>query len=180
MINNSVAKHKYIKEILNGVFSLSFFKALIFSFGYFIHESVTWRYKLRSGKNVRIHATASIRNPENVFIDDYSHINHQCCIWAGEYSKISIGKKVLMGPGVKFFSTNHGLDLGAPMMDQGYKEADIYIEDDCWLGANVVVLRGVRIAKGSVIAAGAVVTKSLLEEYCIYGGIPAKKISERN
>ena len=54
----------------------------------------------------------------------------------------------------------------------------IHIEDDVWIGANAIILRGVKIGKGSVIAAGSVVTKDV-ERYCIYGGVPAKKIRQR-
>ena len=52
------------------------------------------------------------------------------------------------------------------------------IEPDVWCGANVTILKGVHIGKGSVIAAGAVVTKNI-GEYEIWAGVPAKKIRNR-
>ena len=52
------------------------------------------------------------------------------------------------------------------------------VEDDVWIGANVIVLTGVIISKGSVIAAGSIVTKNV-EPYSIVAGVPAKKISSR-
>jgi len=52
------------------------------------------------------------------------------------------------------------------------------IEDQCWLAANVVVTKGTRIRQGSVIAANAVVTIDT-EPFSINGGVPARKISER-
>lgn len=52
------------------------------------------------------------------------------------------------------------------------------IEDDCWIGANVTILKGVTIGRGSVVAAGAVVTKSC-EPYSIVGGVPAHLIKMR-
>ena len=52
------------------------------------------------------------------------------------------------------------------------------IGHDCWLGAHSIIMCGVNIADGCIIAAGAVVTKDT-EPYCIYGGVPAKKIKER-
>jgi len=172
-------KKKYVFEALRGLFSLSFFKAIASSIGYYIHEHVTWRYKLNHGSNIRVHSTASIRNPQNITIGNNSHINYNCCVWCGENSRIILGDNLLMGPGVKIFSTNHGTKKGMPMTFQDYVEDDIVIGNDCWIGANVVILKGVTIPDGCVIAAGAVVSKPLTEPYTIYGGIPAKPISAR-
>ncbi|MFS1511126.1 acyltransferase [Chengkuizengella sp. SCS-71B] len=172
-------KGKHIKEALQGLFSVSFLKALGSSLGYYIHETVTWRKKMNRKGNLRVHATSSIRNPQNVFVGENSHINHQCCIWCGENSKITLGDNLLMGPGVKIFSTNHGMDIDKPMTFQKYSEADVTIGNDCWIGANCVILKGVNIPDGCVVAAGSVVSKSLTEPYAIYGGIPAKQISKR-
>ena len=57
-------------------------------------------------------------------------------------------------------------------------DAPVIIEDDVWCGANVTILKGVTIGRGSVIAAGAVVTKSC-PPYSIIGGIPAKVLKYR-
>jgi acetyltransferase-like isoleucine patch superfamily enzyme len=173
-------KGKYIKVALQGLLSVSFLKAVGSSLGYYIHESVTWRKKLNQKGNLRVHATASIRNPQNVFVGENSHINHHCCVWCGENSKITLGDNLLMGPGVKIFSTNHGMAIDKPMTFQEYSEADVVIGNDCWIGANCVILKGVIIAEGCVVAAGSVVTKSIEEPYSIVGGIPAKVISKRN
>lgn len=54
----------------------------------------------------------------------------------------------------------------------------VYVEDYCWLSINCIILQGVRLAKGTVVSAGAVVVKNT-EENGIYGGIPAKQISTR-
>ena len=84
-----------------------------------------------------------------------------------------------MGPGVKIFSSNHGMSrTDIPMNIQPIKEKDIVIGDDVWIGANSVVVAGVKIGKGSVIAAGSVVTKDI-PEYIIAGGIPAKPLKKR-
>lgn len=170
---------KYKKEALRSLFSLSFFKALGSSFGYYLHEHVTWRYKMKHGPSLRVHSTASIRNAQNITVGTNSHINYNCCVWCGENAHIKLGDNLLMGPGVKIFNTNHGTSKNEPMTFQQCAEADIVIGNDCWLGANTVILKGVSIPDGCVIAAGAVVTKSLDEPYAIYGGIPAKKISVR-
>lgn len=54
----------------------------------------------------------------------------------------------------------------------------VTIEDDSWISLNAIILQGVTIKKGTVVAAGAVVTKDT-EDYGVYAGIPAKKIKER-
>lgn len=178
-MNKQMKNTKYIKEALESLFSISFFKSVGSSFVYYLHEHVTWRYKMTYGENIRVHSTASIRNPQNITVGNNSHINYNCCIWCGENSHIYLGDNLLMGPNVKMFSTNHGTKKDTPMTFQDYQEADIHIGNDCWLGANVVILKGVTIPDGCVVAAGAVVSKSLPDSYSIYGGIPAKKISER-
>ena len=55
----------------------------------------------------------------------------------------------------------------------------MYIEDDVWVGANAVVLPGVRIGKGAVIGAGAVVTQNV-NEFSVMGGVPARLLSKRS
>lgn len=172
-------KAKYIKEALIGIFSLKFISSIISSVGYYIHEHVSWKFRLRHGENLRVHATASIRNAQNIVVGVNSLINHNCCLWCGKNSHIYLGDNLLMGPNVTIISTNHGLYKNKPMTYQESTEADIFIGNDCWLGANTVILKGVTIPDGCVIAAGSVVTKSLTTAYTIYGGIPAKPISTR-
>jgi acetyltransferase-like isoleucine patch superfamily enzyme len=108
-----------------------------------------------------------------------SHINHLCCVWAGEASKIVLGDNLLMGPGVGLFASNHGMVKGQPMTFQERKEASIVIGDDVWLGAHSVITAGTRIANGVIVAAGAIVTRSITRENVIVAGIPAKIIGER-
>lgn len=170
---------KYVWEIVRHTFSLRFVVSLFYSFGYYIHEHVAWRATIHVEKDVRIHATASIRNAQNVYVGKNSHINHSCCIWAGENSQIILGDNLLMGPGVCVFAGNHGMVKGQPMTFQERNEASIVIGDDVWLGAHSVITAGTTIANGVVVAAGAVVTRSITQEGVIVGGIPAKIIGER-
>jgi acetyltransferase-like isoleucine patch superfamily enzyme len=96
-----------------------------------------------------------------------------CCIWAEKNSKIVFGDNVLIGPGVKIFSGNHGTQLNnIPMVFQERKEDDIIIGNDVWIGANSVITSGVTIADSAIVAAGSVVTKNVLKNQ-IVGGIPA-------
>lgn len=57
-------------------------------------------------------------------------------------------------------------------------KGDIVIGDDVWIGMNSTILSGVKIGKGAVIAAGSIVTEDV-DEFCIYGGVPAKFIKKR-
>jgi acetyltransferase-like isoleucine patch superfamily enzyme len=86
--------------------------------------------------------------------------------------RITIGKNALIGSGCKFIDHYHGMNA------QECVEAPITLEEDVWLGANVVVLKGVTIGKGGVVAAGAVVNKSIAP-FEIWAGAPARKIGER-
>lgn len=170
---------KYVWEIIRHTFSPRFLVSLIYSFAYYIHEHVVWQANIHAERDVRIHATASIRNAQNVYVGRNSHINHLCCIWAGENSKIVLGNNLLMGPGVSMFSSNHGMMEGQPMTLQERKEASIVIGDDVWLGAHSVITAGMHIANGVIVAAGAVVTRSITQEGVIVAGIPAKIIGKR-
>ena len=93
-------------------------------------------------------------------------------------NEIRIGNDCLIASGCKFVDHDHGIQIGLPMNRQQGPEGPICIEDDAWLGCNVIVLKSVRIGRGAVIAAGAVVTKPV-PEYEIWAGIPARKIGER-
>lgn len=168
-------------EIISGMFSLSFIKAIFTSFSYYIHEHVTWRRKLKNkGKHIRIHSRASIRNAQNITMGNNVRITMDCCIWAEQNSKIIFGNDVLVGPGVKMFCGNHGTALnGIPMSFQERKEADITIGNDVWIGANSVITSGVNIGNGAIVAAGSVVTKNVSENTMV-GGVPAKIIKNRN
>ena len=168
-----------IWEVTKYSFSLTLFKELAYKFGYFIHDHVAPRAQMNIKGNPRIHSTASLRCGYNIYLGLNSRINQYCCVWASENSKIILGDNVLMGPGVKIFSSNYTTtDIDVPMIFQPFVEKDIVIGNDVWLGSNSVIVAGVKIGDGSIIAAGSVVTKDI-PEYTIAGGIPAKPIKSR-
>ncbi|WBL21658.1 acyltransferase [Zunongwangia sp. HRR-M8] len=114
----------------------------------------------------------SIVIEDNVYIGSNSEFN--IC------DHINIGKDVLIASGCKFIDHNHGYHLtNQKIRLQPPDIGAIKIEDDVWLGVNVVVLKGVTIGCGAIVAAGSVVTTSI-PSMEIWGGIPAKKISNRN
>lgn len=89
---------------------------------------------------------------------------------------ISIGKDVSIGPRCSFETMNHSVTL-IDRKRRGQFPKSIVVEDLVWLGAGVIVLPGVRIGKGSVVAAGAVVTKDV-PPYTLVGGVPARTIKQ--
>ena len=91
-----------------------------------------------------------------------------------------IGDHVMIAPNAAILTSTHNFNrTDIPMIHQGAEKNLIpEIGDDVWIGRNVIVLPGVKIGKGSIVAAGAVVTKDV-EEYSIMGGVPAKLIRKR-
>ena len=94
--------------------------------------------------------------------------------------RIIIGNCVMIGPNVVLRAANHGMQRGStPMRHQPSKGGEIVIEDDVWIGSNAVITADLRIARGTVVGAGSVVTSST-EPYSIVCGVPARKIGERS
>ena len=93
--------------------------------------------------------------------------------------KVVIGSKCLVGTGCRFVDPDHGIEANTPMGDQDCETAPITIQDDVWLGANIVVLKGVTIGEGAVIGAGAVVRENVPSAE-IWAGVPARKIGTRS
>ena len=138
------------------------------------------------GNNVTVGSYAIIR-PSNIYggemgvgleVGDNSNIGPYAYI--GCSGKITIGKNVMMSPRVGLYAENHIFDSTAkPMKEQGVKRDSIIVEDDCWLASNVIILAGVTIGKGSILAAGSVVTKDV-PPYTVVAGNPARVIKHRD
>ena len=101
------------------------------------------------------------------------------------HAKIQIEDNVLIGPRVTIVTGDHRSDIiGKHIIDVGENEKkqendqDVIIENGAWIGANVTILKGVRIGTDAIIAAGSVVTKNV-DPYSVFGGVPAKKIKDR-
>lgn len=85
---------------------------------------------------------------------------------------IEIGNDTRIGPGVKIISANHDI----ANITRHVTASPVVIGDGCWIAANAVILPGVQLGKHVVVGAGAVVTKSFEDGYCVIGGVPAKII----
>lgn len=129
------------------------------------------------GKNVNIEKNVFFGAArDEIRIGDKSGIGINCRL----QGPLEIGKSVMMGPDVIIYTRNHKFsDINRDMIEQGETESKkVVIEDDVWIGARVIILPGVKIKKGSIVAAGSVITKDTLE-YEIVGGNPAKHIRFR-
>jgi len=115
----------------------------------------------------------SIRIGDNSFFNRDVHIN------ADIGGQIIIGDNCLIGPKVIMRTASHRFEKKeVNIREQGHQIGDIVIEDDCWIGANAVILGGVHIGRGAVIGAGAVVTKDI-PPMAIAVGVPAKVLKYR-
>lgn len=131
------------------------------------------------GRNCVIHAGARIlAHGGCVRIGDRVSVNPFSILYG--HGGLSIGHGVLIAAHVTIIPANHGLDADLPIRDQPLSRKGITIGSDVWVGTGVRILDGARIAPGCVLAAGCVVTGSLkTRPMAIYGGVPARKISER-
>lgn len=100
---------------------------------------------------------------------------------SGAYLKI--GEKVLFGPNVTIMTGDHNTRVvGKKIFDvsekNSFDDQPVIIDEDVWVGACVLILKGVHIGRGSIIAAGSVVTKEV-PPYCVVAGVPAKIVKVR-
>lgn len=149
-------------------------------FSYCIREWQKSKFE-RCGSNVYI-GQRCIFTPENIIVGNDVYIGSNACMQSTN-GKIVIGNHVMFGPGVHIHGGNHKIhELGYLLKNtpekQGKEDGEVVIEDDCWVGANAIILAGVRIGTGSIIGAGAVVTKDV-PPYSIYTGIPDSKLRNR-
>ena len=132
-------------------------------------------FKVKMGKKVVIYYGAEIRSPWNLEIGDGSIIGDKSILDARK--GIKIGKNVNFSTGVWIWTEQHGVNNeDFSCKGQG---APIIIEDRCWCGPRTIILPGKTMKEGSVLAAGAVLTKDT-EPFSINAGVPSKKIGERN
>ncbi|WP_396149668.1 acyltransferase [Flavobacterium sp.] len=124
-------------------------------------------------------------------IEDFSAINNGVgSVIIGERTKIglsntiigpvTIGNDIRLAQNITLSGLNHNYeDINIPIHKQGVSTAPIHIEDNTWIGANVVVLAGVTVGKHSIVAAGSVVTKNI-PPYSVAVGNPARVIKQYN
>ncbi len=175
------------------VFYQSYYKKTFASYG----DNVRWGknfWRLTIPKSVRISCPEKISIASHCQIDEgvflqchekgdgivlHEGVRINCHSHLLSYDKIELHKKVLIAPFVLLTSGNHGIkNKEAPIMDQPHQAAGpITIGEGCWLGQNCKVMGGVELGKYSLVAAGAVVTKSF-PELSKLAGVPAKILGQ--
>ena len=139
--------------------------------GFFVRGMVE-----KCGKNVNVEHGAFLASGMDIEIGNNSGIGLNCRITG----PLSIGDDVMMAPGVMIFTQNHETsDLSIPMWRQTAPKLKVTIGNDVWIGANALILPGIKIGNGCIIAAGAVVTHDV-PDYAVVGGNPARIIKYRN
>lgn len=141
------------------------------------------RLGINIGSNVTIKANTIIDSGliqnigEGLKIGNHVGISQNCFIQAG--GMVQIGDNVIIGPGTAIFSENHNSkNINEPINIQGVVRQGVCISNGVWIGSGVTILDGVNIGQSCIVAAGAVVTKSM-PAFSIVGGIPAKVIRMR-
>lgn len=157
-----------------------------------------WARKIINKGSFRIKENCWITEPKNIIIGKDLILSHSCRLYAHNNGKIDIGDRVFLNSNVIIGASDKGnINIGSDVIigfnvvmrasnhryirkdltirSQGHREGEIKIEDDVWIGANVVILPNVHIGKGAIIAAGAVVNKDV-PPYSLVGGVPAKII----
>lgn len=178
-------------KVLRGIVKSAFFKksrGLIFIGK---HVQIKNIHNIEIGRNVKFEDYSEIQGlaSEKVFFDDNVTIGRNVQIRPSSYygvghigagvtigkhssigpngyigcaGKISIGSNVMIGPNVTIIAENHKFESKkSSIKSQGVKQQGINIENDVWIGANVIILDGVSIKSGTIIGAGCIVTKSI-------------------
>lgn len=124
-------------------------------------------------------------------VEDFATVNNGVgAVHIGKHSRVglgnviigpvNIGNQVMLAQNIVLSGLNHQYqDITLPVSLQPVSTSPIVIEDECWIGANVVITAGVTIGKHSVVAGGSVVTKSV-PPYSVVAGNPAKLIKQYN
>lgn len=134
-----------------------------------------WRYGLRDVDKTFYMAGRSLV-ASDLKAGPHSFLNAGCRI----PPRVELGPYVMLAPKVAILGGDHRYDIpGTPILFSGRPEMPAtVIEADAWIGYDAKLMAGVRIGRGAIIAAGAVVTKDV-PAYEIHAGVPAKKIGER-
>ena len=127
---------------------------------------------IKIGKGSTIHMWASFFQPNNIKIGEDTIIGNNAFL--DGRAGLVIGNHVDIASEVMIYNSEHDIESG----DFKAKEEDVIIDDYVFIGPRAIILPGVRVEKGAIIAAGAVVSKNV-PKYDIVGGIPANKIGVR-
>jgi len=141
---------------------------------HFAREFYLRRYLGAFGRGTAVQMGCLFLNGRKVQLGDRNVVNFGC-LFDGRRFRITTGSDVSIGPEASILTLGH--DPQSPSFD--LRGGDVTIGDRAWIGYRALVLPGVTIGEGAVVAAGAVVSKNV-EAYCIVAGNPARVIGQRN
>ncbi|MDR1856662.1 MAG: acyltransferase [Desulfovibrio sp.] len=160
---------------------------------------LAWRWLFERCGSVRFGRGLTLEGCRNMVLGDGVRLGRGCFVTANngrlelernvavspcahigaDDGRIVVGEHVAIGPGTVIRAANHRFDRRSlPIMHQGHAPGQVIVEQDVWLGANCVVTPDVRIGRGAVVGAGAVVTRNVAP-FDVVGGVPAKRIGHR-
>jgi acetyltransferase-like isoleucine patch superfamily enzyme len=137
-----------------------------------VHDAARLLKSCASKGRVRLRMPVTIYAPERLEMGDEVDIGEFTHIRAN--GGVRIGSRVLIASHVVITSRAHPVALPRYGVTE---DAPVAIEDDVWIGAGAIILPGVTVGRGAVVAAGAVVTTSI-EPYKVMGGVPARQIGQ--
>lgn len=132
------------------------------------------------GARVHVHEAVTIQTGHggSLSIGDDTHVQPRCQFSAYR-GRIEIGARCEIAPNCAFYPYNHGMDAAIAMQQQPtYSRGGIRVGDEAWLGFGVILLDGIGIGRGAVVAAGAVVTTDI-PDFGIAAGVPARVVGSR-
>ncbi|MEP3478673.1 MAG: acyltransferase [Fuerstiella sp.] len=133
-----------------------------------------WLYLVHIGQETNVQLNCKFLNGRRVTLGNNNVVNFGCLLDGRKYD-IRIGDNVSIGPEATILTLGHD-PQSSNFEDSG---GDVVVGDRAWIGYRALVMPGVVIGEGAVVAAGSVVTKNV-DPYTIVAGIPAKAIGTRN
>lgn len=174
---------KAVSTALRCFFGLFYNKKYLRGY-YFDEKKMGWYWAWRGlkGRLTKINKVPWPVNPNTEVssssiefdVDDLHIFQTPGCYWQCHDGVIRVGKGTHVAPNVGVITTNH--DILNPA--RHVKGKDVTIGRKCWIGMNAVILPGVTLGDHTVVAAGAVVTRSYPDGYVVLGGVPAKPIKD--
>jgi len=155
-----------------------FLRNMPYKIGSLLRNSIYPFFFKKIGKNINLKGGIIFKYPSEIEIGNDVTINEDCFI-VGKGGLV-LGNDIMIGAGCKIVTTNHNsFTRDVPMREQGMSFEKITIGNDVWFGFNVVVLKGCTIGNGVILAAGCILTAKNIDDYTIWGGVPAKNIGIR-
>lgn len=152
------------------IYKITLGKGSVFDFGSDNFKIDINELKLRDYCAVRMRGKGHLKIGKGVFFNSFSSIN---CM-----DSIKIGDNSIFGENVKIYDHNHGFrDKSQLIHKQGYTTGKIVIGNNCWIGSNVTILKGVTIGDNSVVGSGCTIFKDIPDNVVVVSEVFLQKKS---